>query len=49
MSGLFTRPFAIGWKPVVLRGLDNGEVIAAFEAVVPSISPLPKAIVVSIA
>ena len=49
VSGLFTRPSATRWKPAVLRGLGNREVIAALKAIVPSISLLPRAVAASIA
>ena len=48
MSGLSTKPFAIRWKPVVLKGLGDGEVAAIFKTAVPSISTLPKVVAVSI-
>ena len=49
MSGLSTGLSATRWKPAVLRGLGDREVIAALKAIVPGISPLPRIVIVSIA
>jgi len=48
VSRLSTGLSATRWKPAVLRGLGEGEVVAILKVVVPSISTLPRAVAASI-
>ena len=48
MSRLSIRLFTTKWKPAILRGLGNKEVVAAFKAAVLGTSTLPKVVAASV-